>query len=178
MDASNEINLLQIQLKQTQSLNDHLEKENKRLKKNVIKNRSKSALSSKLEFSQSTKSIVKKSKKRKITKRGSKFCSRSLMLLPNDKASIKSAKEFRRSKKLNKSMISNNSDIQNIFQGHDLSADKIYGDVIAGPGEQAIYQTQPIRRNSSMPPRSPSPIFGRKKAASPSKKVKIDKTTL
>ena len=115
MDASNEINLLQIQLKQTQSLNDHLEKENKRLKKKFLVSRSKSALSSKLEFSQSTKSVVKKSKKRKITKRGSKFCSRSLMLLPNDGASIKSAKEFRRSKKLNKSLISNNSDIQNMF---------------------------------------------------------------
>lgn len=110
--------------------------------------------------------------------------SRSLMLIPNDNTSVKSAKDFHRSKKLNKSFVSNNSDIQNIFKGHDLSAHKIYGDVIAGPSEAAIYNTQPVRRTTSMPPRSPSPIFGRKKLQSSTKKksksksIKIDRGTL
>ena len=167
LDATNEINLLQIQLEQSQMINAKLDKENRRLKKrqSQYRERSKSGLSSRLEFSLSTKSIKNKKKKgfkRSSSKKG-KLQSRSLMLLPNERVSFKSTKSLRRSRKMNKSFVSNNSDIQNIFQGHDLSGDKIYGDVIAGPGENIIYKTQQVRRNSSMPPRSPSPIFGRKK---------------
>jgi hypothetical protein len=70
---------------------------------------------------------------------------------------------------MNKSFISNNSDIQNIFRGHDMSAEKIYGEVIAGPGDFDMYRSHPVQKRKSMPPRSPSPIFGRKKTTSAKK---------
>ena len=74
------------------------------------------------------------------------------------------ASETKKNRK-SKSICSNNSDLEDLLPLH-YSESKKYTDVIAGPK---------FRKRRSQPPRSPSPIFGKKASG---KKVGVNKKML